>query len=283
MRYLEIKFTTNPYSEIANDLLREFAAEAGCESFIDNSDHILGYAQTDAFDETTLKAMIKDFPMEGIEIKYDVHEAEYKNWNQKWEKESFQPIVIADKCIIHSTHHTDYPKLPIDIKIDPEMSFGSGTHETTSMMLTTMMELDMTGKRVLDMGCGTCILSIMASKLGAARVTAIDIDEWSVKNATKNSILNNADNIEVSQGTANNLNKDIENYHFILANINKNIILHDIKSYSECLTKNGQLLVSGFYLSDLPDIERAAEQNGLNIVMHRMRNEWCCALFGHKA
>lgn len=279
MRYFEIKFTTTPYSEIATDLLREFAAEAGCESFIDNSEGFIGYAQIELFEENILKQLINDFPIEGTQIEYDIQIAEYKNWNKTWEEESFQPIVIGDKCVIHSTQHTDYPKLPIDIKIDPEMSFGSGTHETTSMMLTTMMELDIKGKRVLDMGCGTGILSIMASKLGAKQITAIDIDEWSVKNATKNSILNSAENIEITQGTSNNLSKDIETYHIILANINKNIILNDLKTYTECLTNSGRLLVSGFYETDLPDIERIAELNGLKKEISRMRNEWCCALF----
>ena len=199
-----------------------------------------------------------------------------KNWNEEWEKHFFQPIVIGDKCVIHSTFHTDVPVAQYDIIIDPKMSFGTGHHATTSNMLSWILDDDMSGKRVLDMGCGTAVLGILAKKKGAASVLAIDIDEWCYDNALESASLNKVD-IQVLLGDASLLQE--KQFDVILANINRNILLNDMAAYVACLPQGGCLYMSGFYTQDIPVIAECAVQLGMQQVGVKEQNNWVAVKF----
>lgn len=178
MKYLEVTFTTHPCNETVNDVVSALAGEIGFESFVECEGGIQAYIQQTLFDEEALKEMVANFPLPDTRIEYTIKEAEDKNWNEEWEKNFFQPIVIGDRCCIHSTFHKDTPKTEYEILINPQMAFGTGHHETTSSIISELLEADLKGKSVLDMGCGTSILAILASMRGANPVTAIDIDPY---------------------------------------------------------------------------------------------------------
>ena len=186
MKYLEVTFHTQPCTETVNDVLSALCAEIGFESFVECEGGIQAYIQTPLYDRKTVEDMLSDFPLEGTHIVFETKETEDKDWNEEWEKNFFQPIVIGDRCVIHSTFHHDVPQAEYDIVINPQMAFGTGHHETTSLILEELLDADLTGKSVLDMGCGTSILAILAAKRGAYPVTAIDIDEWCVRNSLEN-------------------------------------------------------------------------------------------------
>lgn len=193
-------------------------------------------------------------------------------------KEFFQPIVIEDRCVIHSTFHHDYPQAEYDIVINPQMAFGTGHHETTSSILGELLDADLKGKSVLDMGCGTSILAILASMRGADPVTAIDIDDWCVNNSRDNIALNNISNITVELGDASLL-KGRKPFDIIIANINRNILLNDMAAYAACMHKGSELYMSGFYVEDIPAIREKAESLGMTFVHHREKNRWVAVKF----
>lgn len=223
MKYLEVTFTTHPCNETVNDVVSALAGEIGFESFVECEGGIQAYIQQTLFDEEALKEMVVNFPLPDTRIEYTIKEAEDKNWNEEWEKNFFQPIVIGDRCCIHSTFHKDTPKTEYEILINPQMAFGTGHHETTSSIISELLEADLKGKSVLDMGCGTSILAILASMRGANPVTAIDIDDWCVNNSKDNIALNHIHNITVELGDANLL-KGRKAFDVIIANINRNIL-----------------------------------------------------------
>ena len=227
MKYLEFAFRTVPCTETVNDILSAVLGEVGFESFIEQADGIAAYIQKDLYNEAALKEAIINFPLPDTQINYTYQEAEDKDWNEEWEKNFFQPIVIEDRCVIHSTFHHDYPQAEYDIVINPQMAFGTGHHETTSSILGELLDADLKGKSVLDMGCGTSILAILASMRGADPVTAIDIDDWCVNNSRDNIALNNIANITVELGDASLL-KGRKPFDIIIANINRNILLNDM-------------------------------------------------------
>ena len=202
MKYLEFAFRTVPCTETVNDILSAVLGEVGFESFIEQADGIAAYIQKDLYNEAALKEAIINFPLPDTQINYTYQEAEDKDWNEEWEKNFFQPIVIGDRCVIHSTFHHDVPKVEYDIVINPQMAFGTGHHETTSLIISELLDNDLQGKSLLDMGCGTSILAILARMRGAVPCTAIDIDEWCVRNSIENIELNDVDKIDVSQGDA---------------------------------------------------------------------------------
>ena len=202
MKYFEFTFHTSPCTETVNDVLAAVLGEAGFESFVESEGGLTAYIQQALCDENTIKNAITEFPLPDTEITYTYVEAEDKDWNEEWEKNFFQPIVIEDRCVIHSTFHHDYPQAEYDIVINPQMAFGTGHHETTSSILGELLDADLKGKSVLDMGCGTSILAILASMRGADPVTAIDIDDWCVNNSRDNIALNNISNITVELGDA---------------------------------------------------------------------------------
>ena len=250
MKYLEFSFRTSPCTEVVNDVLSAILGDAGFESFVEQEGGIAAYIQKDLYDETTVKAAIDEFPLPDTQIEYTFTEAEDKDWNEEWEKNFFQPIVIGDRCVIHSTFHHDVPQTEYDIVINPQMAFGTGHHETTSLIIGELLDSDLQGKSLLDMGCGTSILAILARMRGAEPCTAIDIDEWCVRNSLENIELNHVDNISVFQGDASSL-EDIGPFDVVIANINRNILLNDMKQYVRCMRKGSQLFMSGFYVDDI--------------------------------
>jgi ribosomal protein L11 methyltransferase len=203
---------------------------------------------------------------------------EDKDWNEEWEKNFFQPIIIDDKCVIRSSFHQGTPKLEYEIIINPQMAFGTGHHETTSSIICELLDADLQGKSVLDMGCGTSILAILASMRGANPVTAIDIDDWCVNNSRDNIALNGINNITVELGDANLL-KGRTPFDVIIANINRNILLADMAQYAACMHSGSELYMSGFYVEDIPVIREKAESLGMNFVHHREKNNWAAVKF----
>ncbi|NDV59392.1 50S ribosomal protein L11 methyltransferase [Bacteroides sp. 519] len=273
MKYLEFQFKTNPCTETVNDILSAVLGEVGFDSFTENEGGINAYIQAEFFDEETLENTLKYFPLENTSISYTWQEAEDKNWNEEWEKNYFQPIIIDDKCVIHSTFHQNIPQLEYDILINPQMSFGTGHHETTSLIISELLKMDLENKSLLDMGCGTSILAILARMRGAKPITAIDIDTWCVENSKENIALNNITDITVELGNAG-LIKERGPFDIIIANINRNILLNDMLHYVESLNPGGELYMSGFYVEDVEAIKEKAESLGLVFQYYKEKNKW---------
>lgn len=278
MKYFEVNFIAQPCNETITDVLAALTAEIGFESFVPDEKGMQAYIQQSLFDEEALKEVIRNFPMEDVSLSYTITEPEDKDWNEEWEKNFFQPIIIGDRCVIHSTFHRDIPQAEYDIVINPQMAFGTGHHETTSLIIGELLDNDLQGKSLLDMGCGTSILAILARMRGAAPCTAVDIDEWCVRNSLENIELNGVDRISVFQGDASLL-KDQEPFDVIIANINRNILLNDMKRYVSCMHPGSELYMSGFYVDDIPVIQAEAEHNGLRFVHHKEKNRWAAVKF----
>ena len=278
MKYFEVTFTTSPCNETVNDVVSALAGEIGFESFVEWENGVQAYIQQSLFDEEALKSMVADFPLPDTTVEYTVVEAEDKDWNEEWEKNFFQPIVIGDRCCIHSTFHKDTPQTEYEILINPQMAFGTGHHETTSSIISELLEADLQGKSVLDMGCGTSILAILASMRGADPITAIDIDDWCVNNSRDNIELNGINNITVEWGDANLL-KGRAPFDVIIANINRNILLADMAQYAACMHSGSELFMSGFYVQDIPVIQEKAESLGMEFIHHREKNNWAAVKF----
>ena len=278
MKYTEVTFSIQPYSTDKSDILAAMAGEIGFESFTEMEDGLKAYIQDDFLDKEALEALTADFPFPNTRITFTLAPAAYQNWNEEWEQHGFQPIVIDNRCCVHSTTHQDIPQTAYDIVINPQMSFGSGYHETTQGMIREILDADLKGKTVLDMGCGTCILGILSAMRGASHVTAIDIDEWSVNNARQNVELNHLDNVDVEWGDAHLL-LDRAPFDIILANINRNILLNDMPAYTSSMHKHSIILMSGFYQEDLPIIQKKAESLGLKYLSHKEYNNWVVVKF----
>ena len=278
MKYLEITFTNNPCNEIVNDVLSAELGDIGFESFMEWEKGEKAYVQESLFNQDELDNMIRNFPLEGVNIEYTIVHAEDKNWNEEWEKNYIQPIVIDDRCCIHSTFHYDAPKAEYEILINPQMAFGTGHHETTSSIISELLDADLKDKSVLDMGCGTSILAILASMRGANPVTAIDIDDWCVNNSKDNIILNQINNITVELGDASLL-KGRKPFDVIIANINRNILLADMPQYAACMHAGSELYMSGFYVQDIPVIREKAENLGMKFIHYREKNNWAAVKF----
>ena len=278
MKYFEFTFRTQPCTETVNDVLAAILGEVGFESFVECEGGLTAYIQQTLCDENAIKIAINEFPLPDTDITYTYTEAEDKDWNEEWEKNFFQPIIIGNRCVIHSTFHQDVPKAEYDIVINPQMAFGTGHHETTSLIIGELLDSDLQGKALLDMGCGTSILAILARMRGASPCTAIDIDEWCVRNSLENIELNGVDNIAVSQGNASSLESKGP-FDMVIANINRNILLADMKHYIARMNPGAELLMSGFYIDDIPVIREEAERNGLHFVHHREKNRWAAVKF----
>ena len=278
MKYFEVTFTTQPCNEMVNDIVSALAGEIGFESFVEWEEGVQAYIQQSLFDKEALAEMVTNFPLPDTQISYSIQEAEDKDWNEEWEKNFFQPIVIGDRCCIHSTFHQDTPQTEYEILINPQMAFGTGHHETTSSIICELLDADLKDKTVLDMGCGTSILAILASMRGAKSLTAIDIDDWCVNNSRDNIALNNIQNITVELGDANLL-KGREPFDVIIANINRNILLADMAQYVACMHQGSELYMSGFYVHDIPVIQEKAESLGLTFVHNREKTNWVAVKF----
>jgi ribosomal protein L11 methyltransferase len=283
MKYFEADFTILPYSPDAIDLLADIAGEAGFESFEVTPTGLKGYVQQQLFDPVLLDDGIADFPMESVDITYDIHEAEDRDWNEQWEQEGFEPIVIPPSLVIHDGRHSPDITYPTSIEIDARQAFGTGTHETTRMICSTLLELKdqrLAGARVLDCGTGTGILSICALKLGAAEAIGYDIDEWSVDNARHNAVINQVDNhFQSILGDATILNKVDGTFDLILANINRNILLSDLPAFREKMSDKAILILSGFYTSDMTMLISKAETLGLSLQKQKEDHDWACLIF----
>lgn len=277
MKYLEFRFNFQPNEEFVGDILMSVLGDAGFESFAYEQDILLAYVQENIFSENLLKEMLINFPIDVEILEYTYQPIEEKNWNEEWEKNFFQPIIIGSECAIHSTFHKDIPEVKYDIIINPQMAFGTGHHETTSLIINELLNTNLEGKSLLDMGCGTSILAILAHKRGANPITAIDIDTWCVDNSIDNCKLNNTTDIQVELGDASIL-KGKEPFDFIIANINRNILLQDMDKYVEVLKCEGSLLMSGFYTEDIPLLEAKGKELGLSTSHTNARNNWACLL-----
>lgn len=271
--YLGFHFTVEP-KEVGSEILIAELGELPFESFIDSELGIVAYIQKDLWTDGILDDL---FILNSSEftISYKIEEIDQVNWNEEWEK-NFEPIDVEGNCHVRAPFH---PKTDaeFDIVIEPKMSFGTGHHETTHMMIQHLLEIDVRGLKTLDMGCGTAILAILAEMKGAKPIDAIDIDNWCYLNSIENAERNNCKHISVYKGEAALLKG--KKYDLIIANINRNILLNDMQSYADCLNPNGTLLLSGFYTEDIPLIDTSCTEKGLAYVKKLERNNWVSLKF----
>lgn len=276
--YIKTDLSITPYCEAVADILSAMLAEVGYESFVSNENGITAYVPENLYSAESVTAVIEDFPLEGYRIEYTTEKIEGEDWNTEWEKNYFQPIVVDDKCVIHSTFHTDVPKTKYDIVIDPKMAFGTGYHQTTCHMIRAILATDLCGKSVLDMGCGTALLAILACKHGAATAVAIDIDEFAYENAKENIQLNDTLGIDVRLGGVEALHSE-DTFDYIFANINRNILLADMQHYVACMHPGSEIFISGFYVEDIGVLKEEAEKLGLEYVSFAEDNRWAMMRF----
>lgn len=269
--YLEFDFKINPVQPWSEILMAELI-EIGFDSFTEEYDGILGYIPEELFSEDALKSIPLMNNLD-VEISYSFALMPNINWNEEWEK-NFTPINVENKVLIRAEFHQENPNLH-EIIIQPKMSFGTGHHPTTHLMIQQMLDMDFMDKKVLDMGCGTSVLGIFAKQKDASEVVAIDIDEWSVENSIENAERNNV-KLRISQGTADNLGG--EDFDIILANINRNILISDIPTYVSVLRYKGKLLLSGLCFFDVEDILEVCDKQGLRLINKQQREEWCSLL-----
>ena len=318
MKYYEVTFTISPCTQDAKDLLSALAGEAGFETFEEIPDGLVGYVQQALFDQATLESVLETFPFENTHIIYKVCEAEDRDWNEQWEQEGFDPIIVQGQrtIVIHDGRHlpssityqatpdTNTPS-PITIEIDAHMAFGTGTHQTTRMVCAAMTDLflpqsvveggtiERNPRRVLDCGSGTGILGICALKLGAESCTAYDIDEWSVDNTRHNAVINHVDDrLRALHGDAtllNPKNQSVPNnpdfitnrFDLVVANINRNILLADMERFVSVMNSGATLIISGFYQNDCPFLESKAQSLGLTIHHTLHDDDWACMVLNY--
>lgn len=273
MTYIEYNFKVNPLQP-ATDILIAELGEVGFESFVENDTGVLGYVLKAEWQEAALDSLyILQHP--DFKITWSSKEIKQQNWNAEWEK-NFHPITVDDRCVVRAPFH-EAKEVEYDIVIEPKMSFGTGHHQTTHMMLKHILDSDFDKKSVLDMGCGTGVLAILAEMRGAERLDAIDIDEWCFLNSKENVERNHCIKIAVYQGDSTLL--EDKKYDSILANINRNILLDDIPIYSRCLNEGGELFLSGFYTQDLDIISSKCEEYGLKFAKKLEKNNWVSAKY----
>lgn len=271
--YLEFQFKISPLQPGSEILIAQLGY-AGFESFVETEDGVLAYIQKVEYSEAVLEE-VQILGSDEFEISYTSQEIEQVNWNSEWEK-NFNPIIVSNKCSVRAPFH-EKPDTEYDIVIEPKMSFGTGHHATTHMMLQHILKNEWAGKRVLDMGCGTGVLAILAEMKGATALDAIDIDNWCYLNTLENVERNNCKHINVYEGTAEML-RDQE-YDVVIANINRNILLEDIPTYSKRLVAGGKMFLSGFYTEDVEAIEKVCNENGLIFEEKLVEDNWTAASF----
>ena len=271
--YIEYEFVVEPL-QLGNEILIAQLGFAGFESFVETPTGVKAYIQQQDWEEKLVES-IQILQNPDFSISYSKKEIEQINWNQEWEK-NFNSIKVGDRCVVRAPFHPA-SKVKYEIVIEPKMSFGTGHHETTYMMLQYILEEDFTNKRVLDMGCGTAVLAILTEMKGATAVDAIDIDAWCYENSKENSVRNGCKNIQVYQGDVSLLAQ--KKYDVIIANINRNILLRDIPQYCKSISSNGMLFLSGFYKEDLPLLIEACKKQGLVLISNKEKNKWIAAKF----
>lgn len=274
----------------ARELLADALGEVGYESFEDNAEGIVGYIQEDQYDEMAVTTVTQSLPLEGVKVTFTTSALPDTNWNALWEEEGFEPIAVSGfthpqqrLLTIYDARHTDADSLstPINIGIAATNAFGTGNHETTRLIASTLLELPLEGKRVLDCGCGTGILAITALRCGAKEAVAYDIDEWSTRNTMENAELNSVkDRIEVLCGDVHVLSHIEGIFDIVMANINRNVLLGDLPHYCEVLSQNGIIILSGFYEEDATLLQQKGEELGLREAFPpRTDGDWCCLAF----
>ena len=294
MKYFEVTCEIRPFSQDAADVLSAMLAEIGFESFSVGEDALLAYIQQSVWNEAEMQQVVQGFCLPGVSISYAVAEAPDEDWNLVWEEEGFQPVVVSEDIVVHDVKHSDVPPAAYDILITPRLAFGTGSHATTRLILRTLARLDLEGKHVIDAGTGTGILAIMAVKRGAASVFAYDIDEWSVENTKDNLLLNHLPTkdlkdlkdfkdlkvpcVVVACGDSSLL-EGCEKADLLIANINRNILLQDLPRFAASLKPKGRMILSGFYLSDVPVLTEATVQHGFSLLQTESEGEWAMLLF----
>lgn len=271
--YRELRINVSPCSETVTDILAQFLSEAGYESFVADNDGLTAYIKNELFDRDTVNDIISAFPIQDISMDVADVFVEGRDWNQEWEQHYFKPIIVDGRCVIHSSFHKDIPHAEYDIVIDPKMAFGTGHHQTTSLIIARLLEMDLDDKSLIDMGTGTGILAILAAMRGANPVTAIEIDPMAHVNAVENVSLNGHPEIKVILGDATAL-ANVQPADILLANINRNIIVGDMEAYAGALKNGGTMILSGFYEEDIPVIAEAAKRYGLKQVNYTSRDRW---------
>ncbi len=267
--YIELSVIVEP-KEQGSDILIAQLSEQNFESFVESDKGFLAYVQEELFNEEELKNLIDEFK-DVLKVSYTTQVIVQQNWNKEWES-NFQPIDIEGKCYIRAPFHDKKEGYAFDVVIEPKMSFGTGHHNTTQLMIQRLMLLNVKNKSLLDMGCGTGVLAIVAGMMGANPITAIDIDDWSYENTVENLAKNNINNVAVHKGDAQILEGKL--FNTILANINKNVLLNDMPVYVKVLEKGGDLVLSGFFETDIPELRARAEQLGLKFEDKAVRDQW---------
>jgi len=279
MKYFEVVFKVVPYNEDANDVLSALLAEVGFEAFSPTEKGLKGYIQKSLWDEHAVQTVISDFPFPGISISMIVTEAADEDWNEQWETEGFEPVIVDSIVCVHDTKNVNIPRCQYDILINPRLAFGTGTHPTTRMILKHLTTLPLEGKRVIDAGCGTGVLGILAAKCGATEVLGYDIDEWSVDNSLVNYHLNSINNAFAVLGDSAVL-CDKADFDLLIANINRNILMGDMKRFSATLKlENSILLLSGFYTEDIPYLVNSANKCGFDLFSQHETDGWAMLEF----
>lgn len=272
--YMKVRLDLVPCSEDATDLCAALLADVGYESFEPDAEGLTAYIPAGDFSEDNLREITEDFPMD-CRIATKAELVPGQDWNKEWEKHYFQPIVVGN-CVIHSSFHTDIPEAQYDIVIDPKMAFGTGHHATTSQVIAGLLDIDLEGKSVIDMGTGTGILAILCAMRKAAKVTGIEIDAFAYANALENVALNFHPEIVLINGDASAL-ENVEPANVFIANINRNIITADLPRYASRLKSGGTMLLSGFYEHDIPVVMASASPLGLSEVSHTVLGDnWTC-------
>ncbi len=278
MQYNEIKLNITP-SDPWKEIFTAMMADIGCDSFMDGEteEELLCYIPVKDYDEAAVKEVVENHGFPDVKVTCSVEAMPDRDWNKEWES-NYTPVVIADRCYVRAPFHPARPEMEFDIVIEPKMSFGTAKHATTYQMAEYVLETEMEGKSLLDMGSGTGVLAILARLRGASPVTAIDNDEWAYRNGLENVAHNHCEDIQVLLGDASLLGK--EKYDIILANINRNILLNDIPTYIPCLNEGGLLFLSGFYDGkDLDLLRQCCEEHGMQYVSHKVMDNWVAAQF----
>jgi ribosomal protein L11 methyltransferase len=269
MNYTQISFKLNPDTTENREILVAMLSDLAFESFDESEEQVMGYIPGESVDLEEIDSITSLLP---FSIATENELIPDKNWNEVWEKNYFKPLLIGNRCLVRAPFHTEFEPAEFELVIEPKMAFGTGNHETTTLVAEQILNMDLTGKTVLDMGCGTGILGMLASLKGAKSVTAIDIDTWSFESTVENARLNNILNLEAKLGDANLLGS--ETFEIIFANIHKNVIVNDLPVYESVLQSGGNLYLSGFYTHDMPDVKAKAESLGLVETGFQEKNNW---------
>lgn len=277
-KYLEVKITV---PEEFYEILIVVLSDEGYDSFQEHDSHLSAFIEIVEFDKKHLTSILANY-QDLFSTTIETEELENKNWNEEWEK-NFDPVFVDDKCVIKATFHTIDKSYPYEITINPRMSFGTGHHATTALMISHEMSMNFKDKIIFDAGTGTGVLAVMAKKLGAKEIHSCDIDEWSFDNCQENYALNDCSDIKIEQSTFPQYTQHNSLYDIVLANINKNVLLEEIKFYSARLAKNGYLVLSGFYTQDISDIEKEASSHNLKLIDQKDRENWAALLFEKEA